>query len=526
MNAQTHSPLLSVLKRTGLWLSLGILFGISHTQNILYWGNQNTKLLHGLARAGLGFLSEDWTAQTADPLPFFSAFVSFTYRYLGPFFFYVYFVALLGVYVYSVMGIFTLNNGLDRFRGLRAAFFAAATLLYSGFVAALVKRAIGIDGLRAGLSGVAQEYLTGPIFQPSLFAVFLVLSILLFLRKKPFVAGFVIAFACTAHSAYLFSGATITVAYMVLIVKNEGNWKKALLLGGFTMLLVVPVLLSSEWFLAPTSPEVARRALQILVVERIPHHSLVSVWFDYAVVLKLLLAVVALYLLRGKDLFWLLAIPLVLGLALTFAQMATGSLRLAMLAPWRVSVFLVPLSELAIVASVFSLASSRWGAVLPKLDAPFIFFSAVVVALCFLGGLWLQVQRFESTAHSDTTALFSFVDHNKRQGDLYLVAPDSLDGLRLNAGVPVLVTWKTHPYKDTEVLEWHRRVQDARAFYAARDPSVAAEQLVSLRRKYGITHVVLNGDQPIDPKSGSVVYSRGSHRVVALAASELSAVAP
>jgi hypothetical protein len=442
---------------------------------------------------------------------------AFTYRYLGQFFFYLYFLALLGVYIYSVMEIFTLTHDLGRSRILRAGFFAAAALLYSGGLAALVQRAIGSDGLRSGLSGVAQQYLLGPILQPSVFGVFLVLSILLFLRRRPFLAGLAVAIACSFHSAYMFCGATLTAAYMFLIVIDERNWKKALLLGGFTLLLVVPVLFYSQWFLAQTSPEASRRALEILVVERIPHHSLPSVWFDKTVVLKLLIAAAALYLLRGKKLFWILAIPLAAGLILTFAQIVTGSLRLAMLAPWRVTAFLVPLSEFTIVASLLAFLAHRMGPSLGKLGVPLLALSCVVVVFCFLGGAWLQARRFVRDARSDSRALYSYVDQSKKEGDLFLVSPNSLAGLRLNAGVPVLVTWKSHPYKDSEVLEWYRRVQDARAFYAAKDPSAALEQLAALKRRYGITHVVLGKkDPPLDPGSGSIVFSNHSYRVVEL----------
>jgi hypothetical protein len=47
MKAPSPARLRHFLQQTGIWLSMAILFGISHTQSLLYSGNQNSKLLHG-----------------------------------------------------------------------------------------------------------------------------------------------------------------------------------------------------------------------------------------------------------------------------------------------------------------------------------------------------------------------------------------------------------------------------------------------------------------------------------------------
>ena len=52
----------------GFTLAFSIIFAISFPAEPLYYSNQNTKFLHGLAQAGLGNLGADWTAATVDPL--------------------------------------------------------------------------------------------------------------------------------------------------------------------------------------------------------------------------------------------------------------------------------------------------------------------------------------------------------------------------------------------------------------------------------------------------------------------------
>ena len=85
-------------------------------QNPLYRSNQHTKFLHGLAQAGYGFLDKDWLANTLDPLPVFSFLVYFTYRFFHEYLFYFYYIIILGIFIYSILGIssilFNINSSI------------------------------------------------------------------------------------------------------------------------------------------------------------------------------------------------------------------------------------------------------------------------------------------------------------------------------------------------------------------------------------------------------------------------------
>ena len=89
-----------------LWIGIAILFGLAYTQSPLYEGNQNTKFLHGLARAGTGYLQADWLANTVDPLPVFSGLVAVTAR-INPNLFYIEYFIMFGIYAFSLWGILT-----------------------------------------------------------------------------------------------------------------------------------------------------------------------------------------------------------------------------------------------------------------------------------------------------------------------------------------------------------------------------------------------------------------------------------
>lgn len=140
-------------------------------------GNCNTYLAHGLARAGLGALGDDWFVGTTDPFPIFSAIVWATWRIGGPALFYAWYAALLGIYLIALRALFTSTHGLPA-AGPRAVAFAACVLVVSSrLFRAGVALATGGDWGWYLQSGVAQHSLLGYLFQPSLFGVLLVASL-------------------------------------------------------------------------------------------------------------------------------------------------------------------------------------------------------------------------------------------------------------------------------------------------------------------------------------------------------------
>ena len=74
-------------------------------------------------------------------------------------------------------------------------------------------------------------------------------------------------------------------------------------------------------------------------------------------------------------------------------------------------------------------------------------------------------------------------------GQTYLV-PLQYEEFRLATGLPIFVDTKSHPYKDTEIVEWSERMRLAGAFYEAPDAAEAAAALAAIERRQKITHVV------------------------------------
>jgi hypothetical protein len=88
------------LRATAGFLLLTAVFAIAYTQSPLYTSNQNQYFLHAAAKAGIGFLKQDWLANTLDPTPVFSELTFLTYRLLRlEALFYIFYALLMGIYM-------------------------------------------------------------------------------------------------------------------------------------------------------------------------------------------------------------------------------------------------------------------------------------------------------------------------------------------------------------------------------------------------------------------------------------------
>ena len=504
-----------------LWLLLSLAFGLAYTQSHLYNDNQNTKFLHGLAAGGMGLLEEDWLANTADPLPAFSLLVSFTYAYLAERLFYVYFALLMGIYAYSLMGIASSLYGIKRSATKYLMVFVALLLIHSIWGQILVRKALGFDPELLHF-GVAGQYLLGLDFQNSSFGVLLLLSMHAFLERKHVWAILWLALACILHSAYLFSAALMTLAYLGSLlleniqlgksaareITNDGiagfarypiirsvitSAKIPFLLGLLALVLVAPVALYNQFVLTSTSPDLSAQSLDILVNQRIPHHALPRVWMDGGAYLQIAIMLAGLVLVRKSRLFPVMLVLFLGGAAGTLVQVLTGSNSLALLAPWRVSVLLVPLSTCLLLAWLVAGLYDRFERHVDRIRA-------AVVVLCLAGivflareGLTIQRGRFARYERQDVHALMGYVKRNKNPGQVYLIPPrdNRFDEFRTYTGAPAFINWKSHPYRDFEVMEWYQRNRLAKAFYDAQ-PAAACEVLDEITAEYEVTHVILD----------------------------------
>ena len=77
------------------------------------------------------------------------------------------------------------------------------------------------------------------------------------------------------------------------------------------------------------------------------------------------------------------------------------------------------------------------------------------------------------------------------------IASGKFVNFRIATGAPILINLKSHPYKDTEVIEWHNRLLMAQQFYD--DSGMAkCQALQNLIDKYGINYVIIENDDDLN----------------------------
>ena len=498
------------------FLGWALVFGLIYAQSPLYTNNQNTYFLHGLAKAGVGYLKNDWLATRLEAMPVFTWLVYLTYMiFHSKVPFYVYYALLMGVYLFSMYGIMDMFFDLRRSKARSLAFLALFLLAHSAALRFLFSRLISADSTFLLEGGVAGQRILGQVFQPSVFGVLLVLSIYLFLRQRPFWSLVPITVAATVHPVYLLGGALLTIAYMWVLFRSEHNLKRPLLLGISALLLVAPALAYTIYMFWDPDPVLAQEALNILVNFRNPQHALVSSWLNWTVLVQVLVLLSGLFSIRKTKLFPILLI-VSLGVAtLTLLQVLTASKWLAMIFPWRVSVLLVPMGTTILVAAIVtkltgwikeSRKAERWISLLSLM---------VMIGLMIIGAIRFQVESARKLA-DPARPMMDFVAANKSPGDVYMV-PSKMEDFRLVTGAPILVDFKSTPDRDEDVVEWYERLQRVSWFYNGSDDQ--CKLLNDIASQYGVSHVVVQrhiGTKICD--SLPVVYEDTNYRINAIRA--------
>ena len=476
----------------------GLLLSLAYGQSPLYTSNQNQYFLHGLAQIGRGLLAADWLANTTDPTPIFTWLVALTARFLPPAAFYLYFVLLFAVYLFSVRGVAAQLFDLGR-PSARWLFLAGIFITHSAAVRVFLGFGLGGEWEYLFDGGLAGQRVLGTVLQPSSFGVFLILSVQQFLAGRPYRAVIAAALAAVFHPTYLLSAATLTLAYMVISFRSD---RKAILIGVASLLLVLPILGYSITSFLPASSE----AQNILVNFRVPAHAVVAEWLGTSSIASLSLVAVGLVMVRSTRLFLVMAISLLAIVILTAIQVLTGSHALALIFPWRLTTYLVPVAIAVVVgwsvAWIAQRTSARW-------TTPA---SVAIISLSVLSGaIWMAVQVSQQR-QDPARLLFAHVESSKSSGQLYVV-PDKLQDFRLATGAPILADFKSIPYRGGEVLNWHERVRLLQWFY--RDQIDCG--LMADFEEYGVTHFVLDSDQLGQSCAGwNQLYNDGHYAVYAI----------
>jgi len=509
--------------RRGWWTAVGAflawaaIFAILYAQSPLYTSNQNQYFLHGMARAGLGYLNRDWLAGTPDPTPVFSALITLTYALThSNLLFYVYYALLMGVYVFSVYGLMDLLFDLKRSTTRSLLFLALFLGAHSAALRYLLSKFAGSNATFLVEGGVAGQRLLGQVFQPSTFAVFLVLSIYLFLSNRRSWAALTLALAVTMHPTYLLCGGILTLAYLWVIFRETKQVKTVVVYGLKVLLPVLPILVYTLVTFRPTNPILYGEAQHVLVYFRIPPHALISEWFNWTVLVQCVFVLAALALLYRKSLFPIFSILAAFTVVLTLVQAVVASNTLALLFPWRGSILLVPLGVSVLLADLVTRVMEAWQPGPRSQQGLRILSLAGISALMLIGAMRFQIERAGQLANP-ANPMMNFVAAHKSPGDIYLIPANGLENFRLVTGAPILADFDSIPYRDSDVMNWYQRLQWSSWFYESLGGDNPCKTLMDIAKDYGVTQAVVERHNPHTVcQSLQIMYQDSAYRIYAI----------
>jgi hypothetical protein len=465
-----------------LALLLAPLFLAAWQIDPIYFENQNTKYLHALANMGVGYLHEDWLANTKDGLPLFSLLLEVIYRTIGP----------AGYY---------LAAGITHF-----GFILCALLIYERVTRPFGVAASGriiflsilfilaaIEDLQIFFQGFAEQYILGGYFQTADFGVLLLLSVLLFDARQLLAACALVVLGASMHPGYVVPGTVLVSAFMIYELAHwrsdqTGAKIRSILIGSIALLALAGMSLALSRLFAPTDPQLQHEAHRILTEIRIPRHASPAAWFNTNVVIQFLICLAAALLLSPGRFRFILRLGLAALTVFTALAFLPHTETYRLVAPWRVSVVLVPLSSLALLGLAIVRFNER-GQFHPTRRRTQLWGGAGVILICTLIGSGFTIVKFLEPE----PAYAEFVRTNLASGQLYLTRPSRVN-FRLQTGAPQYVTFKSHPYQDVEVLEWHRRLEIAAPLYHG--TRIDCPQLVRLATAKRVTHVITEPPGP------------------------------
>ncbi len=534
-------------------LLVPIAFAISYAQYALFYHTQNQYFFHGLAKAGFGLLRDDWFARTPDPWPVFTTMVEFTYRHLGLSTFYLYFLVLLGLYAFCMVGIVSRLIRIDSSRAKFLVFVVLMTALHSPLFGYVTRMAVRLPmtssphhfnvGRILLLEGIGEKRILGDMLNPATFGVFFLLSMYLFMYGKPFWAVAASTVATVFQPSYVLYAGILTLSYLFVTARRTGGLKPALALGLYALVLMLPLMIYSYVAFRPTDPAIWKESENILW--RIAYYppSVPALWLGAAAYIKIALVLAAMYLVRRTEFFWLLLLSFLATVGLTVAQMITNSNAITALLPWRISAFLVPLATLILLGYAVSHvvdrleSNRRAGRILTAASV------VVMMALVVVGVLETR-SRFAQGSEAKTPNAMRYARTNRAAGQTYLIPPN-WRGFRLFTGVPAFAEASVIPYNDVGVMEWYKRIRLAQAFYgtveanpeddfryqrtarrSGRAPQPASSSpaaqpstedrchmLKELSTTYAVTHVILKGGDVDRCEGWKTVLDDGAYRV-------------
>ena len=322
----------------------------------LFSGNQNIYFLWAMENLIPNAFSADPLLGAPDPYPLFSWIISILpVQFLEVWTTGIY-VILCSIYSYSLFGIGDIFGKIyenpKRLLSFSSLFLALhASAIWGTFVSLHNE----FDLRWIWDSGIAEQGVLRGYLQPSVFGVFLILSVYQASKKKYTAAILWIAPAAIIHANYLFLGAILTIIYLGLSRLD----KRSILVSVILLLLVLPYASYTINHFSLLSDDV-KSAINNAVMSGYGSNIHINPknWLNPKLYLQIAILFSALLLIWNTKLKPLFLAVLLSGTGLTILTYITQSTTLISLNPWRLTVILIPISSVILLAKLIH--SIRW----------------------------------------------------------------------------------------------------------------------------------------------------------------------
>ena len=145
---------------------------------------------------------------------------------------------------------------------------------------------------------------------------------------------------------------------------------------------------------------------------------------------------------------------------------------LYLLFPWRLSVVLVPVATLGIVSNALDVLQRRLA--MGSFSGTFHLAGLALATTLFISSSALALNSGEKFSEGESPeyhdlgyeALVRMALKDSDPAAVYLYPPRLFESFRLRTGHPIVADFKSHPFKDVEVLAWWERIEWADRFFA------------------------------------------------------------
>lgn len=451
---------------------LSILFACSFRQLPLFSSNQFSYLLKPISKI-IGFpLSKDWLANTTDHIILFSHVTEFLYS-LSP------------NLLYFVHGFFTLililslcliskQLGSNQFNKLSLSIFFILFLILE----------VMFEILNMGNGG---HYILGRFYQPSIFGILIIVSILFFINKKYIISIFCLILSAYFNPTYIFHCAILVFSYQLILFKDK-SLKYSLFIGILAFVLIMPLIyfLYKEFLAVP--PDILKKSQEILAYKRIALAALPTE-FVHQPKLWICLGLVFLTSIvyrNNTNILILLMVPIIISFIFVVIGYITNNLTIILTFPQRSLAWLAPLALSLLIGRV---------SVLIDYEKLFNISKNIIIITCIFLLIFLAQRGIGSTikAHYSLkeNRLHSFLGKLDYKGGSLLIPIDYSD-IRMNAGVPVFVDFEALAYKADDLIEWDNRIQLASNFYSSPSKMQKMSILKKIMNKEKISYVLFD----------------------------------